>query len=1009
MKFRNLLFTLVLPALFLQAEEKLTFDDQLTGWKPTNRKNIRLDDGVAPGSRAVRLENGTSLKRMLKLEPDTRYELTYYIKGKDIEPGAKNGARIMINGGKLWARITTLPKNQMETGSFDWKKGSAVIDTARYKTGDIAFFLALTGKGTVWFDGLQLKKLAKENKPAVVKTSYQIKLFPAYLTGDRFAICENLPGTLEIDSSGKPKSKKSASMILDLPEWVDLIGVCENLSIKRGSGFTRIPSEVKSEKITRDGKSYTRNRITFDRNFLQWFGQSWYRLNIFLNPKAGSAGKKGRVFWSFDIGGEKFPEQSFALEILKPVIFPESPCREFTMLFFRSRFYQTPFGRNDRRTLDFWDSLSQKRIRSYSSFLRDKEFVYPGYEPLIAAGGNMVSTLWDILEKEMAEFRNDPKIPKDVTDKGKLSKHSNSPSVWYLVDDPEGRYEKYLRTIFRKLKQVYPKLKYFSWDFEPHPYGYDEGGRARFAKKMNLDHVPSIEEINGKYYAKWFDYMVKLHAQLIEKTVRIFHEEMPGAHFWLCSDNLHAAEPHVARWCGVDVRLSDAVVDGHKHMPYYSGTRYFDDLAYNLANLKKPYLPLIDPAERIPSFFRQYSAPKVLQNTVATAALGAKGIGFYPDDVLPGEYFPAIAEAFRMVAAAEEFYFHGKRCDRDFTVRPRNVVSRKLDGGKEIMFPDFTRSIRYTAHEKDGKYLLTLFNYDSGKALIAEVSGRDFGPVLVKVPPEGCVLTGTGKVQDQSALKREIAAFSGSGEMFRDHTRGNARAVWAASAAGLPVLLISDGKLSAAIDIMNTSHAVSLKTADNTELLANGFAGRLSFADRLQPKLFFRYVSHGITAEGVPFAVSRTEVAPYDGANPIPNPLYQLKIERRFEIRNGKLAVTHTFTNPTDKPMPLKGRLNNYPWPGHRFQANHLTFAGKTFDQESVRIVKPEWKNKPFSVTADNGALREGVRFEPDPKFDGLYSWAARGESHRRTVEFIFDIELPAGQSVKYTYTLGKE
>ena len=97
--------------------------------------------------------------------------------------------------------------------------------------------------------------------------------------------------------------------------------------------------------------------------------------------------------------------------------------------------------------------------------------------------------------------------------------------------------------------------------------------------------------------------MVKLHAELIAKNVKIIREELPGVKIWFCSDNLHAEAPHVARWCGIDVSLSDAIIDYHMHMPYYAGARFFDDTAYNIENLKKPYFPLIDPAERIQSFF----------------------------------------------------------------------------------------------------------------------------------------------------------------------------------------------------------------------------------------------------------------------------------------------------------------------------------------------------------------------------------------------------------------------
>ena len=122
----------------------------------------------------------------------------------------------------------------------------------------------------------------------------------------------------------------------------------------------------------------------------------------------------------------------------------------------------------------------------------------------------------------------------------------------------------------------------------------DEAGRARFVKKMNLPSVPSIAEITRKYKQQWLDYMIRLHAEYIAKVAKIFREEAPGTEFWLCSDNLHdpgTGRERVAAWCAVDVALSDSVVDLHLHMPYYTGTKYYDDVKYNIESLKKPFSP----------------------------------------------------------------------------------------------------------------------------------------------------------------------------------------------------------------------------------------------------------------------------------------------------------------------------------------------------------------------------------------------------------------------------------
>lgn len=842
--------------------------------------------------------------------------------------------------------------------------------------------------------------------PKKEEPSYRIELFPANFEGGNVSFCENLPGLLEIVSSGKGDySGKTARMYLDLPEFITLTGVCEKYTLIRDGKPQRIPGEVREEKIHRDGQPYTRYEITFNREFLTWINASWYRHIIFLEQEAGSAGKQGNIFFSFLIGDEKQPEQSVTVRILDSVRLPERPCEKFSLWLDGSVTVDSPFPNSGAKSLDFWRSLAQHRFRNARRY-RDRFIEYPGFVSMVTANGTNFLSNQDYDPQLPKDFYE--RMPKDVMENGKINPRRYS-CVWALVDDQEGLYDRYLRTTLRKLKKIYPDIQHLWWDFEPFVCGYDEGGRARFAEKTGLKEVPTIEEIRKNHSGEYFQYMVELHAELIAKNARILREELPGVKFWLCSDNLHAAEPHVARWCGIDVSLSDEVVDYHMHMPYYTGSRYFDDTAYNVEKLKKPYFPLIDPAERIQSFYRQYSAPKIQQNILATAALGGIGIGFYPDDLLPGEYCHAIAEGFSKVSEAEDYYFDGDRCDKEFTVHAKNATVKELPGGSVITFPDFSRTIRYTAHRKDGKYLITVFNYNSKDDLIAEVSGPGFGPVLVKIPPDGVEFAGTDFIPEQAPLQAETAGFAGGGsDIFRDVRQDRAGAVWSTDQQGRPLLVISDGILSAGVDALGSFEAVSLTSSANADLLAKGFAGRISFADRLQPPLSFRHAGHGITADGCPFVEAEAEVAPYEGANPEPNPLYRLKIKRRFEIRDGKLVILHNFANPTDHDMPLNVRLGNFPRPGQRFQAAHLLLAGK-YDElhtEDLWIRKPEWTNVPFGLIAEKDKLREGIRFEPDAKFDGLYSWSLVGTSPGKTAEFLIVTVLPAGQSVEYRYTM---
>ena len=502
--------------------------------------------------------------------------------------------------------------------------------------------------------------------------------------------------------------------------------------------------------------------------------------------------------------------------------------------------------------------------------------------------------------------------------------------------------------------------------------------------------------------------MVKLHAELIAKNVKIIREELPDVKIWFCSDNLHAEAPHVARWCGIDVSLSDAIIDYHMHMPYYAGARFFDDTAYNIKNLKKPYFPLIDPAERIQSFFSQYSADKVKQNIIAIAALGGIGIGFYPDDLLPGEYYHAIADGYSKVAKAEDFYFNGIRCDKEIFINVKNAISRTLADGKVITFPDFSKTIRYTAHKKNGKYLITVFNYDSKKTMIAEIAGKNFKPTLVKVPPHGCEIVGTDIIPEQKSLKKEIAVFSGDDDIFKDFNQKNIRASWTANAEGKPLLQLSNGTITAGVDALGNNEIISLLNAGNSELLTDGVMGEIKFADKLQPPLMFKYVNHGISKDGIPFVISEAEVAPYEGANPDPNPLYLLRIKRKIEIKNNNVVIYHEFNNPTAKNMPLSCRLKNYPWPGHRFQADkmQLTIKNNHDNSDSLWIRKPNWSNTPFELIGSNNDLQEKICFIPDEKFSGLYTWSLNGNAPRKTVEFLIETNFPAGKKLTYTYSI---
>ena len=149
-----------LLVIFSLKAEEIIFDPSFTGWKKTASKQVFADTEIKMSEKcSVRLEKGGQLRRVFEVEPNSKYELTFYVKGKEIESGKNRGARIMINSGKKWARAVTDPKGAPDIGTFDWKKGREIIDTSVFNTGKITLILSIHGKGTVWYDGLKLEKI----------------------------------------------------------------------------------------------------------------------------------------------------------------------------------------------------------------------------------------------------------------------------------------------------------------------------------------------------------------------------------------------------------------------------------------------------------------------------------------------------------------------------------------------------------------------------------------------------------------------------------------------------------------------------------------------------------------------------------------------------------------------------------------------------------------------------------------------------------------------------------
>ncbi|MBO4633707.1 MAG: hypothetical protein J5858_17465 [Lentisphaeria bacterium] len=195
-----LCLSLLLPA----AEIRIGQD--LTGWTKNHAAGIALDpDVTVSGTPGIRLEDKAMMSRTFELDPDSVYELSFYVKGDQLSGKGNDGARIMVNGGKQWKRFTSDSKNLPERGTFDWKKGKGIIDTANLGT-TVKIYLAAASAGTVWYDGLKLIKTGAKEKASSFRKAYGSTVRCALL------IPQGVFGFFE------PGEKVSFKILLDSPE-----------------------------------------------------------------------------------------------------------------------------------------------------------------------------------------------------------------------------------------------------------------------------------------------------------------------------------------------------------------------------------------------------------------------------------------------------------------------------------------------------------------------------------------------------------------------------------------------------------------------------------------------------------------------------------------------------------------------------------------------------------------------------------------------------------------------
>ncbi len=829
------------------------------------------------------------------------------------------------------------------------------------------------------------------------------EIFPLkFMDNEPYTVVENLPAVLSPNTwavtaeAKKELGQTKPVMLLKLPEFLRLRYA--SIRIDAYGQAQELPFTVKENQY----------EIPF------FYSDGWYNqlavgrphsandFRLYLEAVPGAAGKTGEISWSFRFGNRQVPEASHPVRVLPALDKPEKAAKSYALAIPSAAGSDMSSDDITRRMTGFYRSLSSNFFAFRGNFnasapVRDymvgcnKQFIIVAHPEMTAAN------------REWRQWLQDGTVPPMIDLEGRTVDFSVP--AWYLLDDPEQRYEKYLTAGAQAIRRLYPDCRRIYFNYEPGADGVDPQGLARFAEKQKLAQVPTREEVaKGRYKDAWFNYMVDLNDRMIRKVSTIFKREMPGVEFWLCTDNLHAKGGTVAYWCAVDSLMADKYVDGHMPMPYYCGSAFFDDMAFSMQKLSKPVLPLADPSERVERFFKRYTPEGIRQNIVAGAALGLTGYGFWPDDLLPGAYFQAMHSAYGMVARAEAFYQRGKRLPADsLPVKIANSSEAEVvnEAGQKISitYPDYSDALRYTVHELDGKKLLTAFNYDAWNPLYLEVAGQ-----LLKIAPLDVLQYQAGDpAADQPKLAAELDALrqkqGGSGAL-NGIEKDQCSIRWYLPAwAKKPVLLmINPGQERLIIDALQKSEIIYWHDA-----VAQRYLGQIMLYDQSRvrgpypfvldemkvenssPEVGFRYIFQSQDA-GADF--------PYQG----------LELRKTFRQEPGNTFVIGCRVSNRGKSSVTLGlRIANMPFAvideitsgGVRLTreetGNHI-FAKNDRKMDFLPEVKRnQWDGSMVTVKSPTRSLTlDGS------DFDGVYVWCG---DKMMTVEFLTgDFTLAPGE-----------
>ena len=520
-----------------------------------------------------------------------------------------------------------------------------------------------------------------------------------------FHTFEDSPCALTFQFRGKYNTLRNPALVVDLPAELTLAEAFE----QHPSWGRVLKPEVQS--FTRNGKNYIRYRFKnppFFRSLLPSWG--WRRMmTLGLLPAAGKdlAGKSFAAYYFLENKGSVSQTESFTIRILKALPEKKMPSDFYVGLWigYENDYNSRDVFRKALRKLEKSNLIGTVLLspqKGNNEILRQRKFK-------MAVGS--------FHGDQAYQFRYMSKdLQKKVSDRfyctfynGKINKSRMCPQ-FFLTDPLYGKFadESMKKAVNKAAANEMVFLDTEPW--RPHNWCYCKNCVEAFRGFAKLSGTPTVRELRGKYYSKWRAFRVEQSRLVIKKLSSLVRKYRPDAVIFdydypINYDSRKAIDTFLSR-CSKDPRGNEEFIDGHLSSFYHTlDQNMFDLVEINRRHLKKAYYPIlaVDP----PGYLAKSSvlSPERFRiMSVASAALGCKGIWIYSTSVVDGSTIQGIHDAMVKIAKVEHFY------KTPFLVN------------KSVKVQSDSNVLRYTQHRAGKEQLLTLFNFDQKKSVTVTLS-----------------------------------------------------------------------------------------------------------------------------------------------------------------------------------------------------------------------------------------------------------------------------------------------